>query len=79
MKDEEILEESRVMIENSIAKEWEKIAYDKGVQDGKQAERKKIDKLIYKFFKGKENVDVIDIQELRRKISKLPLNKLGGF
>ena len=68
MKNEKIFKKPRVMIENSIAKEWEKIAYDKGVQDGKQAERKKIDKLIYKFFKGKESVDVIDIRELRRKL-----------
>ena len=34
----------------------------------RKAERKKIDKLIYEFFKGKESVDVIDIRELRRKL-----------
>jgi len=49
MTDEEILKEPRVMIENSIAKEWEKIAYDRGIRDGEQSERKRILELIDEF------------------------------
>jgi len=50
MKNEKIFKKPRVMIENSIAKEWEKVAYNKGYEDGfqagQEAERKRVDEFV---------------------------------